>query len=712
MGFSSHEKYLDVPIQLLGVPGSGKTKYLIDCVEANPSINFLIISFSNFSVDDISSKFQIQTSHAANSSAWRETSDGATFPHISTFHKVAIKLISNIESDLHFDFREAVETAVALQEFWQDSKYWKEDYFLSVDWIIVDEAQDMSTPQFQMIYRLANKLSSNLTFAGDPNQSIFRFQGGTPHYLMKRHEYPVRNPKYLSKNPFKMLCYNWRCSEPIDNTVQRIANNKDIYRYRQSNRNSKKSQQPKVCFKFHHSKNVMKSQLLKTVSSWKSQTHPQNYCQIAVISPTRKPFSVNGSLDEIYEILSQNNIPTQVHDSTMSSKTSLNRKAIQLLSVHNAKGLEYEKVVVLGYCNEFLPHEHDPEVGRDMFHVAFSRARYELTVMVPNHSSRSVHDSFFDLFEIEDQKIWPQSRFITHNVSKLQIRSQPIDTSSSYFKCFSNFFDEKIDPQYISIDSEELSVNQMMGIRIRKINEIDLISDFSTPNISSKLDAPIGSQIQQLIFMVLAGCISKLDVFSRMFQDLQSNPFQNSSQIQNLLQRYFPLKCFGDGICNSFRSAQKSFQILCNEVRDINNIFRSKISLSYISLNIALLGKFQYLIYSGNVFDNSRIIDIELIDKFTYHELKKMVSSWNRIRSFIQSQFTGEQTFQHISGGRFLNYFEDIFNIEKFTHSTLGRILMTHVFRFSDKSQIRNCPNIYIVYSISSHLKIYHYQIL
>jgi DNA helicase-2/ATP-dependent DNA helicase PcrA len=46
--------------------------------------------------------------------------------------------------------------------------------------ICVDEAQDMNNAQYQLLKALANGEFNHILMVGDPNQSIFHFNGSSP----------------------------------------------------------------------------------------------------------------------------------------------------------------------------------------------------------------------------------------------------------------------------------------------------------------------------------------------------------------------------------------------------------------------------------------------------------------------------------------------------------------------------------------------------
>ena len=51
--------------------------------------------------------------------------------------------------------------------------------------ICVDEAQDLNNAQYQLLLTLANSKFSNIMMVGDPNQSIYHFNGSSPDYMDK-----------------------------------------------------------------------------------------------------------------------------------------------------------------------------------------------------------------------------------------------------------------------------------------------------------------------------------------------------------------------------------------------------------------------------------------------------------------------------------------------------------------------------------------------
>jgi DNA helicase-2/ATP-dependent DNA helicase PcrA len=59
-------------------------------------------------------------------------------------------------------------------------------YRRTYQFICIDEAQDLNNAQYQVIMALANGEHKNIMMVGDPNQSIFAFNGSSPDFMDKK----------------------------------------------------------------------------------------------------------------------------------------------------------------------------------------------------------------------------------------------------------------------------------------------------------------------------------------------------------------------------------------------------------------------------------------------------------------------------------------------------------------------------------------------
>jgi len=81
--------------------------------------------------------------------------------------------------------------------------------------ICIDEAQDLNNAQYQLLLALANGEFTNIMMVGDPNQSIFHFNGSSPDYMDKQF---VRD---FNPTPFE-LNENYRSSKTILSSAKKI----------------------------------------------------------------------------------------------------------------------------------------------------------------------------------------------------------------------------------------------------------------------------------------------------------------------------------------------------------------------------------------------------------------------------------------------------------------------------------------------------------
>jgi len=81
--------------------------------------------------------------------------------------------------------------------------------------ICIDEAQDLNNAQYQFLLALANGEFKNIMMVGDPNQSIFHFNGSSPDYMDKQFVNDF-NPSIFD------LSENYRSSQSILSAAKKI----------------------------------------------------------------------------------------------------------------------------------------------------------------------------------------------------------------------------------------------------------------------------------------------------------------------------------------------------------------------------------------------------------------------------------------------------------------------------------------------------------
>ena len=81
--------------------------------------------------------------------------------------------------------------------------------------ICIDEAQDLNNAQYLLLLALANSEFTNIMMVGDPNQSIFYFNGSSPDYMDKHFVHDF-NPVIVELNE------NYRSSKAILSAAKKI----------------------------------------------------------------------------------------------------------------------------------------------------------------------------------------------------------------------------------------------------------------------------------------------------------------------------------------------------------------------------------------------------------------------------------------------------------------------------------------------------------
>lgn len=196
--------------------------------------------------------------------------------------------------------------------------------------LLIDEAQDLSPVQQQFISRLAAP-GAAIWYVGDDDQSIFLFRGAgnaTMHALSAQSEHPLA------------LTLNWRCARSIvdaANSVMAPAPGRPQLQWR-SARDAEGSVR---CVGYATADDEVLAALHFAVQGPGCMVLARTQRQL-------EPFKAHG---------------------------------LKCATVHEAKGLEWDSVWILG-CNEGqFPHALcDAEEERRLFYVAMTRARNDLTM--------------------------------------------------------------------------------------------------------------------------------------------------------------------------------------------------------------------------------------------------------------------------------------------------------------------------------------------
>lgn len=374
-------------LKLIGIPGGGKTRCIIekinnhfvkgDYIENN---NFMILSFSKRCRFDFINKGKIYPKRFDKN-------------NVKTLHSLS-KTIVNLFTEKNTSSLETIIIAAkyALENI-EEQEVKKYSIFNNLKTIYLDEAQDISESQFNLILLLKKITNCNLVMVGDPNQNIYQFQGGSDKFLL---EYNV-DTIYLKQN--------YRSSSNIVNFVNSISPNKENLMVSSNDKTDKKVQ-----IYIENLENINKY-ILEEIDNYDG-----DLSQIAIIGPVRKCKPINEQylnlgLSNILNLFEKNNIKyckffDDTNDNTFKHDDKIKFKPnhINLLTIHGSKGLEFDKVILLNFhffTFGITPTIEDFNRFKYLWYVGCSRAKTEMSLIC-----------------YKDKMIWPLLEYVSSNIYK------------------------------------------------------------------------------------------------------------------------------------------------------------------------------------------------------------------------------------------------------------------------------------------------------
>lgn len=228
------------------------------------------------------------------------------------------------------------------------------------DYIFIDEFQDTNLLQYQLLKTLVKKHTSILA-VGDPDQNIFSFRGANSKIIYK----------FVKEFHAKIytLSINYRSNQNIIFHANRLI--------RRNNRMYKKELIPSNLSENFVAHLIFFNQIeeafsiLKVIKNLRRKKIKDE--EIAILY--RNHFRSY----ELQKILNENDVPYQTYDENNNESTT----GIQLLTIHKAKGLEFDAVIVIGLEQGVLPSlkKYDQiqlDEERRLMFVAMTRARHYL----------------------------------------------------------------------------------------------------------------------------------------------------------------------------------------------------------------------------------------------------------------------------------------------------------------------------------------------
>ena len=360
--------------KLLGIPGGGKTQSIIGKViyhynknEITKNNQFLILTFSRRACNDFIEKGRKQNKILFNTR------------NIKTLHSIAGKIIFKILQKRIGVQDTVIISAIDLISNEQNKKILIEmPEFSNLKVIFVDEAQDISYIQYQLILKISELTGCKVILIGDPNQNIYQFQNGSDQYLLNHQG----ETYYLIKN--------YRSTPHIVNFINYFRPWTEITQKMISTKEDDHILNKKPVIFNGKVDDVIQDVINKILNS------PFPREEIAIIGPVKKSKPNHDSYTNIglslfTNLLNQNNIEYVKHyedtknDEEGQTDVKRIKGHINLMTIHGAKGLEFHQVFLLNFHTStmgIIPTEEKYKEFKYLWYVGLSRASYDLNIYI------------------------------------------------------------------------------------------------------------------------------------------------------------------------------------------------------------------------------------------------------------------------------------------------------------------------------------------
>jgi len=368
-------KFINSPIEnmkVIGIPGGGKTRTIIEYIlshkqKGNITIpgNFLILTFSRKACIDFLSRGKwmnktffntknVRTIHSIAKNIMNKFQNKSC-TSIKTIIIAACRtledaLTKNKQITINNDCSDAEsiewsddESIVSLdddEDLISDNILSKNGILEACKFIVVDESQDISESQYNLIRLIAKILAIPIIMVGDPNQNIYQFQHGSD--------------KYLRSHPGNEIVFveNYRSSVEIVDFINEFRPWNDYPKMISAGG----FHGEKPCIHSVSGENICQ-EIEKLLDS-----SPYESEDIAIIGPVKKSKEVdtdvytNLGLSLVENYFSRKGInfikyySDENKDEFEIAKDIKQKKGhINLLTIHGSKGLEFKQVIVLNF---------------------------------------------------------------------------------------------------------------------------------------------------------------------------------------------------------------------------------------------------------------------------------------------------------------------------------------------------------------------------
>ena len=382
---------------ILSCAGSGKTLtitaricFMIYKLGCNPN-EFILATFNRNAAEEMNQRI-------CKFIGFNEVNCG-------TFHSLGLRLLRKYDylfqdEEYHID-----ETQLIFLNFLKSdrSQILKE----KIKYVFIDEFQDINDIQLKIIIELS-KITKNIFLVGDDLQNIYSFRGSNNNIILDIN-------KYFEKIKLESMIINYRSSPEIIDLANAIQKKNKKNFKKEMITYSEKNIKPKLLVFDNLSKEI--NYIVTSINTDLKRGFKRK--QIAVLCRTNMP---------LY-FLEEHLQKCKIKNKLLTSENYLSN-CISLSTIHSAKGLEWDKVYLIGMNESYFPNPKcDIEEERRLFYVAVTRAKNNLTITFNKKDICSSlllelsqdlfsKDFLFDELENEANKL-PVDKQIDNSVTKI-----------------------------------------------------------------------------------------------------------------------------------------------------------------------------------------------------------------------------------------------------------------------------------------------------
>lgn len=281
----------------------------------------------------------------------------------NTLHAPAEVVKNDLKEEVHITFGESIETLckkrgiITFDELLIKAKHYFEKFGASIDYVFVDEFQDVGTLEYNFIRSLS---ANNYFFVGDDYQSIYGFKGGNVKIFLS----------LVNSEDFTIyfLTNNYRNGTQILKLATNIINQVD----------EKVDKNIVPINTFEGEIEVLTRNQLNNVMSRLLYTE-KDFKDWFFLTRTNK---------ELYDVINMCidlGIPYTTFKREGMTLADMNKKKaskkLKILTVHTAKGLEIDNVILYGNFPLFLPYYRKNDDERKVMYVGITRAIKRLIIL-------------------------------------------------------------------------------------------------------------------------------------------------------------------------------------------------------------------------------------------------------------------------------------------------------------------------------------------